>query len=79
MRLAILESFWCRIARNLGTIRIVVLQAKAVPGIVDDGEWNWYIKQGAGEHVEITDREDRDRIIDFVNNKRESNIHRVSM
>ena len=64
---------------SLKTIRIVAAHAQ-VGGIVNDGEWNWYIKNGAGEHVEITDESERKRIIDYVNESSDKeNIHSLNL
>ena len=67
---------------DLNTIRIVAVYAQ-VAGIVDDGEWNFYIKDSSGEHVEILDKDERNRIIDYVNDRptdgKRTNVHMVHM
>ena len=71
-----------KLPEDLSTIRVAAVYA-SIPGLVDDGEWNWYIKKDAGQHVEIEDQGERSRIIDYVNENPKDgsrdNIHMLRM
>ena len=69
---------------NLDEIRVVAVHATKVPGIVDDGEWNWYITNKLGAGVEIHNKDlIRDTLMPYVNNALENenkeNVHYLRM
>lgn len=67
---------------NLDAIRVVAVQAATVPSIVDDGEWNWYIKNDLGPGVEIHNHDlIRNILLPYANNalqnKNKKNFHLI--
>jgi hypothetical protein len=67
---------------NLDEIRVVAFHASTVPGIVDDGEWNWYIQKDLGAEVEIHDHDLIHNILmpyvnDALQHKNKENVHHL--
>ena len=57
---------------ELSKMRVIAIRTE-LSGLLDDGEWNWYIENTLGIK-EVLDKEMRETTRDYVNNKKQ-NVH----